>query len=477
MKVLFKLRNLIVIALVLQLFAIPAYAMEVHEVQEQRAPIHYLALGDSLAFGINSNGEPDLGYPDFLQTFLSAEYEVAYYNKGFSYPGYKSTDVLNDLLANVSKPFYGDVLDESKLSELHATISRANLITISAGANDILPYFKINPETGSPEIQVLPLLSAIQQISKNYAQILTQINEINPLAQVYVMGYYNPFPHLDAELQPQIDQLLQGLNNSLLTGIEGTQTVFVPTHTEIATDFDAHLPNPSNIHLSHEGYQVVAELFYKSIQDTFLFNSVEVIVEEEPIEEPAIEEEPVESALSFEDTLDHWGRSYVDSAVALGLVRGFPDGTFKPDLSLTRVQATSILVRALGFESNSTAPFEDITTLAEAIQADIAAAYELGIVRGQDGSFQPNEPISRAELAVMIDRAYTILQGAPYTSDTEAPFIDISSLDEEARNAITMLYELHIVAGYEGKFMPENTTTRAEAAKIFVNLLGLDSIS
>ena len=63
------------------------------------------------------------------------------FNKGFSYPGYKTTDVLNDIQQNVTKDIYGIGFEE-KTAKLQQSIKDAEVITISAGANDILPLFK-----------------------------------------------------------------------------------------------------------------------------------------------------------------------------------------------------------------------------------------------------------------------------------------------------------------------------------------------
>ena len=81
------------------------------------------------------------------------------------------------------------------------------------------------------------------------------------------MGYYNPFPHEAAELQPQLGQLLKGLNDSIQGGMMGTNAVFVPTADKIAEDYKAYLPNPANIHLSEAGYQLVAEQFSTQLKE------------------------------------------------------------------------------------------------------------------------------------------------------------------------------------------------------------------
>lgn len=443
-----KFRFIFVLALLLQLVVVPLQS-QAAEADPKVAPINYLALGDSLAYGISSDGLPGEGYPDFLAQSLNEDNVLKSSNKGFSYPGYTASDVLKDLKDNVTKPTVG-IGQEGQNLTLNKSIAEADLITISVGANDVLGYFKIDPETGTPDIDVPGLGAAIQQVGANYQQILTEIYAIHPKAQVYVMGYYNPFPHMSAELQPQLEQLLGGLNASIQAGLQGTNAVFVPTSEAIAADFSTYLPNPENIHLSEAGYQVVASQFYKQFQEKFQWGT------EDPL---------------FSDIEKHWAREFIEQAAAAKIINGHSDGTFKPENKLTRVQAASILVRTLGLESDETAPFPDIKGYDKATQAEIAAAYQFGLVKGSEGKFNPGKPVTRAQLALMVKRSYEFVTGEPYVVTEFAPFPDIASYDTETKTAISMLYTFKIVEGSEGKFLPGNATKRGQAAKIFVNYL------
>ena len=95
---------------------------------------------------------------------------------------------------------------------------------------------------------------------------MAQINEINPEAQVYVMGYYNPFYYMSEDMQPLLKQLLDMLNKAIATGLVGTQAIFVPTGDVIASNYMTSLPNPGNIHLSEAGYKKVTEQFWTDMR-------------------------------------------------------------------------------------------------------------------------------------------------------------------------------------------------------------------
>lgn len=537
-KAIKKLSLLFVFALVLQLLAIPglSFAAETDtEAPTWVTPVNYLALGDSLATGVTPDSKLGNGYTDFIAEALKSKNELNSFNKGFSYPGYTTSDILKDLQANVNKPVFGTG-NEGDTAELHKSIAAANIITISAGANDILPYFKVDAATGVPAVDLAKIMTSIQQVGVNYSQILKAIYTINPDVQVYIMGYYNPFPQLDAKYQPQIAQLINGLNGAIKTGLTGTTAAFIPTAEKIAENYAANLPNPKNIHLSEDGYKAVSALFNQKLVESYpwvskdtltaavsnktttkltwkpasdntgvagyaIYNGKELVgqvtggiltYEIGNLEENkaytftvvALDSSGNVSAVNptatittgitpviFPDIQQHWAKDYITQAVAAGIVKGYPDGTFKPENKITRAQAASIIVNALKLKTDKAAPFEDIGIYAAETQAEIAAAYQYGIIKGSNGKFRPTEYITRAQLALMLKRTVESVTGNPYTAAIPAPFSDIAHYDDETKAAISMLATFKIVSGSDGKFMPEDTAKRGQAAKILINSL------
>lgn len=173
---------------------------------------------------------------------------------------------------------------------------------------------------------------------------------------------------------------------------------------------------------------------------------------------------------SFKDMQTHWAKGDVEQATALGILKGYDDNTFRPNNELTRVQAISIVVRALGLKGNAS-PFTDITNYNAVTKQEIAAAYEAGLLVAKGTKLAPTEKISRQELAVMLYRAYALKTGTTYAASKLAPLKDIASVNKEAQQAITFLYDFDIAQGAEGWFKPSTTTTRAHAAKMLVQFL------
>ncbi|MEK4426855.1 InlB B-repeat-containing protein [Solibacillus sp. FSL K6-1523] len=198
--------------------------------------------------------------------------------------------------------------------------------------------------------------------------------------------------------------------------------------------------------------------------------------ESEPKSTPESTPEPQQELKSdpapihFSDiTPDYWAADFIQQAAAMGIFKGYDDGRFGPKDNLTRAQSISILVRMLQLEPSYTTSFTDIKDYTKEVQAEINVAFQLGLVKGDNGKFNPTSQITRAQFALILYRTYEMLTGKPYSPMQIAPFSDIGKYDKETKNAISMLYELGIAEGSEGNYMPSKPITRAEAAKILVN--------
>lgn len=529
----------LVFALLVQIAAAPLQtaAVEPDKAPTWAAPVNYLAIGDSLAAGINPAGELGKSYADFLAVQLAGEEVLSAYNKGFAYPGYTTANVLNDLLNDAVKPVAG-IGYQSETAAFQQSVKEATLITLTAGANDVLSKVKFD-EQGAPQFSLADVQASLADVAVNTKKIVAKIYELNPKADVYVMGYYNSFPYADQAHQPQIGQLVKGLNTAIIGGITGTPAHFVETEAAIAKDFKTYLPNPQNIHLSEAGYQVVKDVFYDAVSANYPWFAKDVLTVEtadasaavlnwQPVIDTAMietyrifngseqigevmspvttyEAEGLEAgedylftvqavdkngrqsfrdltvmykhheqpeALRFTDIADHWAKDVIETAAAKGILGGYQDHTFRPDQSLTRAQAASILVRALQLQPTSEkSAFIDLADYADATKRDIQAAYDSGLVKGIDGRFMPNQSVTRAQLALMVSRAYEHAAGSGLKPSAPAPFSDITRFSKETQAAIAGLYEFNIISGDQGKFNPNAHTTRAHAAKMIVHSL------
>lgn len=177
-----------------------------------------------------------------------------------------------------------------------------------------------------------------------------------------------------------------------------------------------------------------------------------------------------EQEMPFTDVKESdWSYQYIKDLFDRGIVNGTTHTTFSPKNSLTRYQAVTILTRMLEMDTANApkSPFTDISRLHQDRQDEINAAYAAGIINGKTATeFKPNEFISRAHFALLLDRVYT-MKNDDYKIGTMAPYSDLSKQTKEEKEAITLLHDLKIVEGYMGKFNPFRSTSREEAAKMF----------
>ncbi|UYZ21698.1 GDSL-type esterase/lipase family protein [Mesobacillus jeotgali] len=207
----------------------------------EKKVVDLTVLGDSLAAGQTPYREIGSGYGDFLKArFEQSQFKGDLNKHGVS--GYVSSQLLKDVLTNT------DVIQ---------SIEDAEVIVLDIGANDLLK------ELGSNDL--VKIQAALVGVQNNLNQILKTIDELNPNVDVYVMGYYNPFPHLPEKQQASLMPLLENLNQTIEKASEDNGDTFVPTEKIIAKRYQEYLPNPADIHLSEEGYKIVAKEFWKAI--------------------------------------------------------------------------------------------------------------------------------------------------------------------------------------------------------------------
>ncbi|OQP01056.1 hypothetical protein B1689_06325 [Geobacillus sp. 44C] len=136
-------------------------------------------------------------------------------------------------------------------------------------------------------------------------------------------------------------------------------------------------------------------------------------------------EETLPPGQFYDVNADHPAYKAISELSKAGIINGFEGSYFKPDLPVTRGQAAAILNRYLKLPASSTTPFSDVS-LGMSFAKDIAAMKEAGIITGyNDGTFRPYENITRAQMAVIIDRAFQ-LSKSPAIAGTTAKYNDVN---------------------------------------------------
>jgi hypothetical protein len=124
-----------------------------------------------------------------------------------------------------------------------------------------------------------------------------------------------------------------------------------------------------------------------------------------------------------------WAAGYIAALTDYGFMNGYPDGSFRPDRAITRAEFAAMAARYFGIErSSSVAPIEEHFSDIDNswARSTIEEVYRYGITNGYaDGTFKPDDPISRAEAVTLINR---MLFRGPVAAETEL-FSDISTSD------------------------------------------------
>lgn len=174
--------------------------------------------------------------------------------------------------------------------------------------------------------------------------------------------------------------------------------------------------------------------------------------------------EKTEAALK--DIAGHWAESYINQLVGLGAITGYPDGTFRPDNRITRAEFVTVLVKAFNLPQQGSKVFND--TAGHWARSYIAAAAASGVVKGYDEStFGPDDLITREQMALMVVKA----AGLKAASGGKT-FSDGDQISEWAKGAVDTASACNVIGGYpDGTFKPKDNATRAESATVIVKAL------
>jgi hypothetical protein len=181
---------------------------------------------------------------------------------------------------------------------------------------------------------------------------------------------------------------------------------------------------------------------------------------------------PSQPAEEFADVVNHWAKDVIVSAVELGIVNGYEDGSFKPDEPITRVQFAALLVRALGLQGSAAVDsFADQSAIPDWAKGELGAALRAGILQGyEDQTLRPNATISRAEMITMLLRAYP--KKAEDIGGTTS-FSDSGDIPAWAIASVAQAEALGLIEGQgDNTFAPQDSASRAQALAVIMRMLG-----
>lgn len=156
----------------------------------------------------------------------------------------------------------------------------------------------------------------------------------------------------------------------------------------------------------------------------------------------------------------HWAQGTIIQWTTNGYISGYPDGTFKPDNSITRAEFVVMVNKAMGYNKRGNAYFSDVSA-AHWAYAEIMKGVEAGYITGNgDGTFRPDAPVTRQEAAVMISK----ILGLDQDYASAAKYVDYRYIPSWAAGYVGAVSKAGIMTGYpDGDFKSDRVLTRAES--------------
>ena len=207
---------------------------------------------------------------------------------------------------------------------------------------------------------------------------------------------------------------------------------------------------------------------------------------------------PGSGSKSLSDIQGHWAQKEIETAIASGWVDGYPDGTFKPEKTITRAEFTKMLLDAIHLTPDS----ETVAWMKESARTGMVAmvqsekytprlndmgghwlttqgwteaALYSGMVVPEDyngQNFRPEKEIARYEIALMTDRALGLVNPANAYNGEALPFADNEEILDWMKGYVNEAVKAGVLQGYpDNTFRPNKTSTRAEAVVMVQRML------
>lgn len=184
---------------------------------------------------------------------------------------------------------------------------------------------------------------------------------------------------------------------------------------------------------------------------------------------PGLNAGPAFAEAKFQDVKDHWAQACIEELAEKKIISGYyEDGTFRPNRPVSRAEFAAMLRRAFPDAKIVRKPinFADIPTDYWGFKA-IREAYQTGFMSGYSGSiFNPTLNIPRWQVLVALSSGLMYSPTGSAAEVLDATFEDAREIPELARNAIAAAAEKRLVVNYPAvkQLEPTRNATRAEVA-------------
>ncbi|WP_421657650.1 S-layer homology domain-containing protein [Leptothermofonsia sp. ETS-13] len=194
-----------------------------------------------------------------------------------------------------------------------------------------------------------------------------------------------------------------------------------------------------------------------------------------PVPTPAPTPTPTPFPSGFSDTQGHWAAGFIQGLVSREFIRGFEDGTFRPEAQLTRAQYAAILAKAFDLPARQPAAnFSDVPSSFWAYGA-IQKAAQMGFLSGfPDGTFRPNQNLTRVQAMVSLVNGLGLTGGV---LDALSFYRDRAQIPSYATDEIATATQRRMIVNYPNvrQLEPMREIKRGEVVALIYQALVLQN--
>ena len=175
-----------------------------------------------------------------------------------------------------------------------------------------------------------------------------------------------------------------------------------------------------------------------------------------------------------------WALKDISKMYSQDVIKGYKDGTFRPNNAIKRQEAVAMAIRLMGLEKDAVnksvnqsvygstyLPFEDSKQIDNWAKGYVALALEKKIIDASNGKFQPDKPATRLWVAVLLTKALGLQAEADAKKNIQLNFKDASAIPSELTGYVAVAVEKGLIKGFpDSTFQPNKPVTRAEMAAL-----------
>ncbi len=192
----------------------------------------------------------------------------------------------------------------------------------------------------------------------------------------------------------------------------------------------------------------------------------------------------VSAVRGFPDVKNHWSKDYVEYMAGRFMLLGDNSGRFNPDKNMTRAEFATLLLRSVGLMKTGAGAdrFPDVKKGVWYYDA-VSIAKEYGLMDAySDGTFRPDQAITREEAFVAVYKTLAMLDGGSSLTVSQARsvlsgFVDAAFVSSQGLVPVAHLYQRGVVEGSNKKLSSRSLITRAEVSALFRRFLKISGLT